>query len=77
MNARSQLIGVIVSGWDNWLMSWCSWQLAGQEIPLLTWNLNYHCHAHKSQPLDAILSHLNPVHPLTLYWPRYILILFS
>jgi hypothetical protein len=40
----------------------------GQEIPLLLWNPKDHYHAHKSLPLDPILSHINTVHALTFYF---------
>jgi hypothetical protein len=41
------------------------------------WNLKVHYRAHKSLVLDPILSQINPVHILTLYFLKIHLILSS
>jgi hypothetical protein len=40
----------------------------GQELYQLLWNAKAYHHAHKTPPLDSIMSQMNPVHTLTLYY---------
>jgi len=44
---------------------------AGEEVSHLLWNLKFHYLVHKSLPLDHVLSQMNPVHTLTLYFLKF------
>jgi hypothetical protein len=46
----------------------CDSHSASQEIPCLLRNPNVHRHVYKSPQLDPILSQLNPIHNLFLYY---------
>jgi hypothetical protein len=45
------------------------------EVLLLFWNPKVHCYVHKTHPVNPILSQMNPVHIITLYFFKSILIL--
>jgi hypothetical protein len=43
---------------------------AGEELLCILWKLEVHRHAHNNSPLHLMLSHLNPIHIVTSYFPK-------
>jgi hypothetical protein len=41
---------------------------AGQEISHILWDMKVHEYIHKTQPLPSIMSQINPIHILPLYF---------
>jgi hypothetical protein len=70
-----RFVGEYVNAWTD-----SSWEadshLAGLEISSRLWNTKVYYSVDNSLPLDPILSHVNPVHTISLYL-RSILIISS